>query len=557
RVVIEVRRGENTDVLLNNLFAQTQMKTVFGINMVALVDNQPRTLNLKEVLETFIRHRQEVVTRRTIFELKKARERAHLLEGLTVALANIDEMIAIIKASKTSADAKSALLEKTWTAGQVQELLARSGSDLCRPEGLSSEYGLKGAAYQLSPAQVDAILEMKLQRLTGLEQDKISQEYRDILGIIANLIDILSDHQRLMKVISDELIEIKTEFGDARRTEITNNDYDLSIEDLIAEEDMVVTLSDSGYVKAQPVSEYQSQHRGGRGKAAASLKEEDFIERLAISSTHATMLCFSNFGQLYWKKVYEFPRAGRTSRGRPINNLLPLEEGEKITALLPVMDFDPESYVIMATERGVIKKVSLEAFSRPRANGIRALQLDEGDVLVGVNLTNGRKDIMLFSDAGKAVRFKESDIRPMGRGARGVRGIRLKDGQKMISLIVVEDDAGQILTATENGYGKRTAVNEYRTVNRGAQGVVSIQTTERNGKVVGAVWVTDVQDILLITDGGVLVRTPASEVSCIGRNTQGVRLINLNSGESLIGIQCFADLGEEAVSESAGEVQAE
>lgn len=542
RVVIEVRRGEMTEVVINNLYAHTQMQSVFGINMVALVDGQPRVLNLKEVLQAFIRHRQEVVTRRTIFELRKARERAHLLEGLGVALVNIDEMIELIKQSPSPAEAKEKLLAKVWAPGMVQDMLARAGADASRPEGLAAGYGLTAEGYRLSLAQAEAILELKLHRLTGLEQDKLIAEYKELLGQIAELQAILADVNRLMQVIRDELNEVKAQFGDERRTEITDSAADLNYEDLIAVEDVVITLSNTGYVKAQPVSDYQAQRRGGRGKAATAVKEEDFVERLFISSTHAYVLCFSTTGQVYWKKGYEFPRAGRGSRGRPINNLLPLSEGEKISAMLPVQEFDPNQYVFMATSHGVVKKTSLESFSRPRSMGIRAVELDEGDKLIGVALTNGKKQIMLFSDGGKAVRFDEENVRAMGRTARGVRGIKLLDKQQVISLIIVENDEGQILTATKNGYGKRTVVSEYRTVGRGAQGVMSIQTTERNGDVVSACWIKDADEVMLITDGGTLVRTRAAEISLIGRNTQGVRLINLDKGESLIGIQPVDEL---------------
>lgn len=537
RVVIEVRRGEMTDVLLNNLFVQTQMQSVFGINMVALVDNQPKLLNLKEVIQAFIRHRQEVVTRRTIFELRKARERAHILEGLGIALTNIDEMIAMIKASPSPAEAKQKLMSKTWAPGIVKDMLEKAGSDASRVEGLAADYGLVNKTYRLSNAQVDAILELKLHRLTGLEQEKIIEEFRGLLAEISKLLEILADFNRLMQVIREELIEMRDQFGDARRTEINDNHLDVNIEDLIAEEDMAVTLSAEGYVKAQPVSAYQAQHRGGRGKAATSLKEEDIIEKLVVSSTHATMLCFSNFGKVYWKKVYEFPQAGRASRGRPINNLLPLEQGEQITAMLPVRQYDEKHFVFMATQAGVVKKVTLEAFSRPRQGGIIALELDEGDKLIAAALTDGSKEVMMFSDAGKAVRFNESNVRAMGRTARGVRGMKLQPKQKVISLLIVPNNEGQILTATERGYGKRTVVSEYRTVNRGAQGVVSIQTTERNGKVVSAIWVEDAKQVMLITNGGVLVRTRASEISLVGRNTQGVRLINLGKDESLVAVQ--------------------
>jgi DNA gyrase subunit A len=560
RVVIELRRGEMSEVVLNNLYAHTQMQSVFGINMVALVDGQPKVLNIKEVLQAFIRHRQEVVTRRTIYDLRKARERAHILEGLGVALANIDEMIELIKKSPSPNEAREKLLAKVWNPGMVRDMLSRAGADASRPEGLKAGFGLVAEGYRLSIAQADAILELKLHRLTGLEQDKIIEEFKGLLGDIAELQAILADVNRLMQVIRDEMNEVKAQFGDARRTEITDSAADLNYEDLIAEEDVVITLSNTGYVKAQPVSDYQAQRRGGRGKAATAVKEEDFIEKLFISSTHAYVLCFSTTGQVYWKKGYEFPRAGRVSRGRPINNLLPLSEGEKITAMLPVKDFDPEKYVFMATSHGVVKKTSLEAFSRPRSMGIRAVELDEGDKLIGVDLTDGKKQIMLFSDGGKAVRFNEDDVRAMGRTARGVRGIRLLEKQKVISLIVVENDEGQILTATENGYGKRTVVSEYRTVGRGAQGVMSIQTTDRNGNVVSACWIDDSKEVMLITNGGTLVRTRASEISLIGRNTQGVRLINLGKDELLVGVQAVEELPEDVnaiADESAAEGSAE
>jgi len=564
RVVIEIRRGEMTDVVLNNLFKQTQMQTVFGINMVALLDNQPQTLNLKQIIQAFIRHRQEVVTRRTIFELRKARERAHLLEGLTVALANIDEMIELIKQSKTPAEAKEQILNKTWKAGQVLAMLSGTGAHASRPDYLESHYGLLNlenlkelnqdptkALYKLSPAQVDAILEMKLHRLTGLEQDKILEEFKNLLVLIAGLLEILADVKKLMAVIRAELVEILELFGDKRRTEISASSLDLCMEDLIAEEDRVLTLSGDGYIKSQPVSDYRAQRRGGRGKAATGLKEEDYIKRLIVSHSHATILCFSSLGKVYWKKAYEFPQASRTSRGRPINNILPLEVGEEIEAMLPIRDYQGDRFIIMATAHGTIKKTKLEAYSRPRANGIRAVELVEGDQLIGVELTDGKSEILLFSDAGKAVRFKESDARPMGRVARGVRGIRLQENQKVVSLIVVNNPEGHVLTATEHGYGKRTKLSEYRLVNRGAQGVLSIQTSERNGQVVKAVMVCDSDEVLLITNGGVLVRTRAEEISLIGRNTQGVRLINLGEGEALVGLQRVDELSEEELTESA------
>ena len=505
--------------------------------MVALEDGQPKLLNLKQLLQAFIRHRQEVVTRRTVYELRKARERAHLLEGLGVALTNIDEVIAIIKGSKSPQEAKQKLQDRTWIPGAVESMLERAGAGACRPEGLPKEYGLHNSQYRLSQAQVDAILDLKLHRLTGLEQDKILSEYKILLTAIEDLLDILGNFERLMTVIREELAELKAEFGDERRTDIIESQLDLTIEDLIAEEDMVVTLSCEGYVKSQPISLYRAQRRGGRGKTATNLKAEDLIERIAISSSHATMLCFSNLGKLYWKKVYQFPQASRIARGRPINNILPLEAGEIITAMLPVKEYSEDHYVFMATRSGVVKKTSLQAFSRPRANGIRAINIDEGDRLIGVGLTDGQREIMLFSNSGKAVRFNEQDVRSMGRVSRGVRGIRLKDKQYVVSLIIVDSEHPQILTATEYGYGKRTLYEEYRRVNRGAQGVLSIQTSERNGEVVRAVAVNDHDDVMLITNGGVLVRTRAGEISLIGRNTQGVRLINLGDNETLVGLQ--------------------
>jgi DNA gyrase subunit A len=543
RVVIELKRGEVADVVLNNLFAHTQMQNVFGINMVALVDGQPMTLNLKQILECFIKHRREVVTRRTIFELKKARERAHILEGLGIALANIDEMIDVIKKSSTPADAKDALLSRTWEAGLVTAMLAHSGSDASRPDELSKEFGLLKDGYRLSPNQAQAILELRLHRLTALEQDKIIKEFEQLLELIKELLHILATPERLMEVIRDELIDIKTQFGDARRTEIIASQEDLTIEDLITEEDVVVTLSHQGYVKYQPVTAYQAQRRGGKGKSATNVKDEDFIERLVIASTHDTLLCFSNHGKLYWLKTYQLPLASRISRGKPIVNILPLAPDEAINAILPVRDYQEGYFVFMATKFGTVKKVPLEAFSRPRSNGIIALALDDNDRLVGVDITDGSKHIMLFSDAGKVVRFDENNVRPTGRTARGVRGIRLAENQSVISLVVAKSE-GTILTATENGYGKRTNIDEYRISGRGGQGVISIQVTERNGKVVRAVQVVDGDEAMLITDKGTLVRFRVDELSIIGRNTQGVRLINVSSGELVVGMQRIEDLGE-------------
>ena len=544
RVVIELKRGEVAEVILNNLYAHTQMQNVFGINMVALVDGQPRTLNLKEVLEYFIRHRREVVTRRTIFELKKARNRAHLLEGLGIALANIDEMIELIKQSATPQDAKDALLARLWQAGLVENMLKNAGSDACRPDDLSSEYGLTEAGYRLSPNQAQAILELRLHRLTALEQDKIINEFEELLGVIKELLDILASPERLMQVIHDELIEVKTQFGDPRRTEITASQEDLTIEDLITEEDVVVTLSHQGYVKYQPVSTYQAQRRGGKGKSATNVKDEDFIERLIIANTHDTLLCFSNHGKLYWLKAYQLPLASRISRGKPIINILPLAADEAINAMLPVREYQEGYYVFMATKHGTVKKVPLEAFSRPRSTGIIAVDLDNDDRLVGVDITDGSKHIMLFTDAGKVIRFDEKLVRPMGRTARGVRGIRLGEDQSVISLVVAQSE-GTILTATENGYGKRTDVEEYRVSGRGGQGVISIQVNERNGKVVRALQVTDADQVMLITDKGTLVRFKVDELSIIGRNTQGVRLINVSAGEHVVGMQRIEEIAED------------
>ena len=548
RVVVELKRGEVAEVLLNNLYIHTQMQNVFGINMVALVDGQPRTLNLKEILVCFIRHRREVVTRRTIFELKKARQRAHVLEGLGVALANIDEMIALIKKSPTPADAREGLLARFWQPGLVRSMLEKTGTDACRPDDLSADFGLLQEGYRLSPAQAQAILELRLHRLTGLEQDKILQEFEQLLGVIGELLAILASPDRLMEVIRDELLEMKAQFGDARRTEIMASQEDLTIEDLITEESVVVTLSHQGYVKYQPISAYQAQRRGGKGKSATHVKEEDFVDKLIIASTHDTLLCFSNHGKLYWLKAYELPLASRISRGKPIVNVLPLAEGEAIHAMLPVRDYQTGFFVFMATKQGVVKKVPLEAFSRPRSNGIIAIDLDEEDRLVGVDITDGKKDIMLFSDAGKVIRFDENLIRPMGRTARGVRGIRLVEGQSLISLVVAQV-TGTILTATEFGYGKRTEVEEYRVTGRGGQGVISIQVNERNGKVVRALQVKESDEAMLITDQGTLVRFKVGELSIIGRNTQGVRLIQVTSGEHVVGMQRIEEIQDAGLPE--------
>ena len=536
RIVIELRRGENADVVLNNLYAQTQLESVFGINIVALVDGQPKILNLKEMLEAFIRHRREVVTRRTVYELRKARERGHLVEGLAVALSNIDPMIELIKASPTSSEAQEKLMAQGWEPGYVNEMASRAGADACRPEDLPAQFGLReDGKYYLSPAQAKAILEMRLNRLTGLEIDKLLEEYRDLIERIAELLHILSSPARLLEVIREELEKVKDEYGDERRTEITSSRRDLTVEDLIDEQDMVVTLSHGGYAKTTPLDTYQAQRRGGRGKSAASVKEEDYVRHMLVANTHTQILCFSSKGKVYWLKVYQIPEAGRTSRGRPIVNILPLEEGERITAMLPVEEFAEGHFVFMATRNGTVKKTPLEQFARPRSSGLIALGLDEGDMLVGAEITTGEKQVMLLSNAGKAIRFEEGDVRAMGRTARGVRGIKLQDGQEVISLIIPEDDA-QILTASENGFGKRTCVEDFRITGRGGQGVISMQCTDRNGHLIGAIQVQDGEEVMLISDQGTLVRTRVDEISVMSRNTQGVTLIKVQEGEKLVGV---------------------
>src|SRR3990167_4668291 len=546
RMVIELRRGEMAEVLLNNLYLHTQMQSFFGVNMVVLTEGQPRLYNLKLVLMAFIRHRREVVTRRTIFELNKTKERAHILEGLGVALENIDEMIQLIKTAPGPTEAKERLLAKVWLAEAVSKLCKESSVQMTRPDYIGEQYGAKLEGYYLSPMQAQAILELRLHRLTGLEQDKIFAEYRELLQKLIELNEILANVSRLYTVIRAELEEIKQQFSDNRRTEIIASQQDLTVEDLITEEDLVVTLSQEGYIKAQPVSLYQAQHRGGRGKQATSVKDNDFIVKLVIANSHDTVLCFSSIGKVYWLKVYQFPQAGRNSRGKPIVNLLPLAEGEKINAILPVHEYLANNYVVMATSKGTIKKVALEQFSRPRANGIIAIELLEDDQLVGVALTDGTRDIMLFTDTGKVIRFKEDNVRPMGRTARGVRGVKLQMDQRVIALIIAEVN-GAILTTTENGYGKRTGIEEYRVTGRGGQGVISIPVSERNGKVVGAVQVLENDEVMLITSGGTLVRTYANQISLVGRNTQGVRLINLSESEKLIGLGRI----EEIVAEEA------
>jgi len=545
RVVIELRRGESGDVVLNNLYQQTQLQNVFGINMVALVDGSPRLLNLKQILECFIRHRREVVTRRTVYELRKARERAHILEGLGIAIANLDEVIVLIKASSSPAEAKQGLMDRAWGAADVAGMLQEAiSAAYTRPDDLAEGLGLVDGHYRLSAAQAQAILDLRLHRLTGLEQDKISNEYKELIVKIKALLIILANPQRLMEVIRQELLAIRDQYGDERRTEIVTTHEDLSIGDLITEEDVVVTLSHSGYVKAQPVSAYTTQRRGGRGKAAASVKDEDFIDKLFVASTHDTILCFSSFGKVYWKKVYQLPQASRTARGRPIINLLPLAEDERITAVLPVREYDADHYIFMATEQGVVKKTPLTDFSRPRANGIIALGLNEGDHLIGADITSGDSDVMLTASGGRAIRFSETNVRPMGRTARGVRGIRMQPGERMISQIIVTGES-QVLTVTEHGYGKRTDVSEYSAQGRGGRGVISIRTSERNGSVVGAILVTDADEIMLISNGGTLVRTAVDQISVLGRNTQGVRLIRVAEGEQLIGLEKVESLNDE------------
>ena len=536
RVVIELRRGEIGDVVLNNLYAQTSMQSVFGINMVALVDGQPKILNLKEILEAFIRHRREVVTRRTVYLLRKARERGHILEGLAIALCNIDPVIAMIKASPSSAEAKEKLLAQPWEPGDVTRMLERSGSDACRPDELEPQYGMHDGKYHLSPVQAQAILELRLHRLTGLEHEKLLNEYQERLIEIADFLDILTDSERLKLVIREELEEIVTEFGDERRTVISASQHDLTVEDLITEEDRVVTISHGGYAKTQPLSDYQAQRRGGVGKAALAVKDEDFVEHLLIASTHATMLCFSNLGKVYWLKVYLIPLAGRNSRGRPMVNLLPLEAGERVTSILPVEEYAEGHYIFMATANGTVKKTPLTDFARRRSVGLRALHLDDDDVLVGTAITQGDCDVMLFSSEGKAVRFKETDVRSMGRTARGIRGIRLGEGYNMISLIIPQPD-GMVLSVSENGYGKRTQIEGFPTKGRGGKGLIAMSTSDRNGKMVGAVQVFDGDELMLISNQGTLVRTRSDEVSILGRNTQGVRVIRTKDGESLVGVQ--------------------
>ena len=540
RVVIELRRGEIGDVVLNNLYAQTQLQAVFGINMVALVDGQPKLLNLKQILEAFIRHRREVVTRRTVYLLRKARERGHLLEGLAVALANIDPIIELIKASPSSSEAKEGLIARSWSPGEVTAMLQRAGDDACRPDELEPQYGLHEGQYFLSPAQAQAILDLRLHRLTGLEHEKLLNEYDEKLREISDYLEILSDPDRLKLVIREELEAIVTEFGDDRLTVISASQHDLTVEDLITEEDRVVTISHGGYAKTQPLSDYQAQRRGGTGRTATAVKDEDFVEHLLIASTHATILCFTNMGKVYWLKVYQIPLAGRNSRGRPMVNLLPLEDGERVTSILQVNEYTEGWYIFMATANGTVKKTALTDFSRQRSVGLRALELDEGDVLIGTAITDGNCDVMLFSSQGKAVRFREEDVRAMGRTARGVRGIRLGAGHQLISLIVPRE-GGRILTVSENGYGKRTEAAEFPTKGRANMGVIAMSTSARNGRLVGAVQVFDGDELMLISNLGTLVRTGADQVSLVGRNTQGVRVIRTRPDELLVSVERIAE----------------
>ncbi len=537
RMVIELKRSEMPEVVLNNLYKQTQLQDTFGMNMVALVDGQPRLLNLKQMLEAFLRHRREVVTRRTVFELRKARARGHVLEGLAVALANVDDMIALIKAAPTPPEAKISLMARAWTSPVVEEMLKRAASDASRPEGLSVEFGLHPEGYRLSDTQAQEILQMRLQRLTGLEQDKIVGEYKEVMDVIADLLDILAKPERVTTIIVEELSAIRQQFGDVRRSEIELNAQDISLEDLITPEDVVVTLSHTGYIKSQPLAEYRAQRRGGRGKQAAATKEDDFIDKMFVANTHDYILCFSSRGRVYWLKVYEVPQGSRTSRGKPIVNLFPLEDGEKINAILSIKEFDEDHFIFMATAQGTVKKTPLTDFANPRRAGIIAINLDEGDYLIGADVTNGSNDVVLVSDGGKAVWFDEEDVRPMGRATRGVRGMKLQANQQVLSLLIAENDQQSVLVATENGYGKRTVLADFRHSGRGTQGVMAIATSERNGNVVAAKLVNDEDEVMLITTGGVLIRTRVSEIRELGRATQGVTLINLGEGEKLSGLE--------------------
>jgi DNA gyrase subunit A len=554
RVVIELKRGELPEVVLNNLYKQTQLQDSFGMNMVALVDGQPKLLNLQQLLQHFLSHRREVVTRRTVFDLKKARERGHVLEGLAVALSNVDEVIALIKAAPAPAEAKRGLMARAWPSPLVREMLARASAEDYRPEGLAPEFGLKADGYRLSDAQAQAILELRLQRLTGLEQDKIRDEYKEVMAQITDLLDMLAKPERITAIIDAELKKLKDDFADPRRTEIVTVAEDISIEDLIAPQDMVVTFSHGGYVKSQPLADYRAQRRGGRGRAATAMKEDDFIERLFVAHSHDYLLCFSSRGILYWLRVFEVPQGSRASRGKPIVNVFPLQEGEKITAVVPVKEFDEQHFVLMATARGTVKKTPLADFSRPRPSGIIAVSLEEGDYLVGGVLTDGSADVMLFSSEGKAVRFAESEVRPMGRQAAGVRGMRLPaDGsQRVVCMLVARDESRGVLTATENGYGKRTPIAEYTKHGRGGQGLIAIQASERNGRLVGAVLVDDSDQVMLISTGGVLIRMAVSQIREQGRSTQGVTLIALGEGEKLAGMERIEEKDEVAAGNGNG-----
>ena len=545
RVVIELKRGENPDVILNNLYKQTQLQDSFGMNMVALIDGQPKLLNLKQILDAFLRHRREVITRRTVFELRKARERGHILEGLAVALANVDEMIKIIKAAPTPPDAKKELMARTWKSSVVEGMLNGAAMEFSRPEGLSKEFGLSASGYKLSVVQAQEILQLRLQRLTGLEQEKIVNEYKEIMNVITDLLDILATPARVTAIIADELKAIKEQYGDKRRSEIVENALDLSTEDLITPEDVVVTLSHTGYIKSQALAEYRAQKRGGRGKQAATTKDDDFIDKMFVANTHDNILCFSSRGQVYWLKAYEVPQGSRTSRGKPIVNLFPLQEEEKINAILPIKEFDDKHYIFMATALGTVKKTPLTDFSNPRKSGIIAINLDDNDFLIGAEITDGSNDIVLVSNGGKAVWFDEEDVRSMGRNTRGVRGMKLQEDQQVLSLLIASDDQQSMLVATENGYGKRTVLSDFRHSGRATQGVKAIQVSERNGLVVAAKLVSDEDEIMLITTGGVLIRTRVSEIRELGRATQGVTLINLGENEKLSGLEKIVEADDD------------
>jgi DNA gyrase subunit A len=545
RVVIELKRGENPDVILNNLYKQTQLQDSFGMNMVALIDGQPKLLNLKQILDAFLRHRREVTTRKTVFELRKARERGHMLEGLAVALANVDEMIKIIKAAPTPPDAKKELMARTWKSSVVEAMLNGAAMEFSRPEGLSKEFGLTESGYKLSDVQAQEILQLRLQRLTGLEQEKIVNEYKEIMNVITDLLDILATPARVTAIIVDELKAIKDQYGDKRRSEIVENALDLSTEDLITPEDVVVTLSHTGYIKSQVLDEYRAQKRGGRGKQAATTKDDDFIDKMFVANTHDNILCFSSRGQVYWLKAYEVPQGSRTSRGKPIVNLFPLQEGEKINAILPIKEFDDKHYIFMATALGTVKKTPLTDFSNPRKSGIIAINLDDNDFLIGAEITDGSNDIVLVSNGGKAVWFDEEDVRSMGRNTRGVRGMKLQEDQQVLSLLIASDDQQSMLVATENGFGKRTVLSDFRHSGRATQGVKAIQVSERNGLVVAAKLVNDEDEIMLITTGGVLIRTRVSEIRELGRATQGVTLINLGENEKLSGLEKIVEADDD------------